>query len=300
MQSYVDLLGPLANRLQGVQASAPFACLCVRGPDAVSFVHRLCSQDVEGLAAGGAAPAAFLSAKGRLETLAWVARHDDRVWIEVQAPELEKLAALLDRYHFAERLVLEPMRGFGCRQVVGPAAWAQAPTTVVAADVDAVPLWFAGEARGLRWVRWHGDPAALPAKDQPMVSDADWELLRVAAGLPRMGLDADTGTLALEVDIDDHVSTTKGCYTGQEIVARIHTYGHTNRKLCRLRVTLPTPAPAAPPSIVDADGDDVGRITSLVPMPGSAQALALGYLPHELAASGSRLALAGGGEVVVA
>ena len=74
MLSYVDLVGPELGALTARQAPAPFACLCVRGPDAVAFVHRLCTQDVEGMAVGEARPAAFLSAKGKLETLAWVGR----------------------------------------------------------------------------------------------------------------------------------------------------------------------------------------------------------------------------------
>ncbi|MEZ5963756.1 MAG: hypothetical protein R3F56_07915 [Planctomycetota bacterium] len=298
MSTYADLLGPLSDRLRGVLAPAPFACLVVSGPDAVGFVHRLCTQDIEGLAAGRAAPGAFLTPKGKLETLAWLAREPDRVWIEVQAHELDKLTTLLDRYHFSERLSLEPMRAWSCQMLVGADVWSHEGVGQPAAAVEAEPLWFAGATRGLQWVRFHGEALAVPAGPWRRVELQEWELLRIAAGLPWMGVDADATTLALEADIDDHVATDKGCYTGQEIVARIHTYGHTNRRLCRLRVHA-TGTGEAPAAIVDGDGDEVGRVTSIARVPEGADALALGYLPHELANAGASLRLASGASVEV-
>lgn len=301
MMSYDNLIDPVEAAATGVHAPAPFALLTVRGPDAGSFVHRLSSQDVTGLAEGSAAPAAFLTAKGRLETLAWVARHADQVWIEVQAHELDKLAGLLDRYHFAERIAIEPMRTWQAVQIVGPGAWDRVSATACTASVEDAPLWFAGQCRGLRWVRWHGEAASLPALAGEAIDEAAWQRLRIAAGLPWLGIDVDAKTLALEADIDDHVSTTKGCYTGQEIVARIHTYGHTNRKLCRLKITPRGDAAlAAGASIVDDEGDPVGRVTSLASARLDADPmLGLGYLPREVAVVGSKLALQEGGDVLV-
>jgi len=307
MPTYSDLLGPLADRLQGTQEAAAFACVAVRGPDAVAFVQRLCSQDVAGLAAGRAAPGAFLTAKGKVETLVWLARGDGVVWIEAQRHELTKLAELLERYHFSERLSVEPMVDWSCRQVVGPKAWEAVGVAERSAGLDPAALFFAGECRGLRWVRFHGAPASLPAARGSALDDADWELLRIAAGVPKMAVDVDGATLAPEADIDDHLSTSKGCYTGQEIVARIHTYGHTNRRLCRLKLMPATGGPLPPPpspggpmlAIVDGEGSRVGRVTSLAGLPNTPGALALGYLPHELVQAGSRLALDGGGTVEV-
>lgn len=304
MPSYDDLLAPGEDVDARLQQGAPFRCLKVRGRDAVGFVHRLCSQDVEGLSEGHAAPALFLTAKGKIETLAWLARRGEDVCIEVQVQELDKLSALLERYHFAERLAIEPMGGWSCNQLVGRRAWQAAGIAGPAANPTEQPLWFAGACRGLEWVRWHGEPSRLESAAPPAAPLADdaWQRLRVAAGLPWVGVDVDTTTLALEGEFEDHVSTTKGCYTGQEIVARIHTYGHTNRRLCRLRVVAAGSAPLSlPMTIADAEGDPVGRLTSLAPAAAGTdgRTLALGFVPREFAAPGTRLRLGADGEVEV-
>ena len=92
------------------------------------------------------------------------------------------------------------------------------------------------------------------------------------AGLVRIGVETEASTLALEADLDDHCSTTKGCYTGQEIVARIHTYGHVNRKLCLLQL----------------DGD--GAIEQPVPLHELEDDLPVGRVMHAVAAPGSSVA----------
>ncbi len=101
-----------------------------------------------------------------------------------------------------------------------------------------------------------------------------------------MGVDADGDTLALEAGLDDCVSLDKGCYTGQEIVARIHTYGHVNRKLCLL-VTSVDELPVGA-ELVNANGDRVGRVGSSAPVDGGLR-VALGYVVRKLAVPGTEL-----------
>jgi folate-binding protein YgfZ len=119
------------------------------------------------------------------------------------------------------------------------------------------------------------------------------------AGFVRTGIETEPATLALEADLDDHVSGTKGCYTGQEIVARIHTYGHVNRKLCLLLLAPGEPIRAAQPLHELEDRIAVGRVLHAVPIPGREQRLGLGYLPKDFQALGSKLALADGAAVEV-
>jgi folate-binding protein YgfZ len=121
----------------------------------------------------------------------------------------------------------------------------------------------------------------------------------MAAGLVRVGIETEPSTLALEADLDDHCSTTKGCYTGQEIVARIHTYGHVNRRLCLLHLA-PGERIAAPQQLLEPDdGVAVGRVMHAVPVPGQAARLGLGYLPKDFQAVGTNLRLADGAAVRV-
>jgi folate-binding protein YgfZ len=122
----------------------------------------------------------------------------------------------------------------------------------------------------------------------------------MGAGIVRVGVDTESGTLALEADLADHCSTTKGCYTGQEIIARIHTYGHTNRALCLLHLAA-GPAITAPAVLHELeDKIAVGRVMAAVPVPGKALRVGLGYLPKDFQPVGTKLLLADGAAVTVA
>ncbi len=96
----------------------------------------------------------------------------------------------------------------------------------------------------------------------------------------------------MELPIDDHISTTKGCYTGQEIVARIHTYGHTNRSLCVMGIAGTGPIEPGTELVETEDGDAVGRVMSAAEIPGQGHRLAFGFVPNAFSAPGSELHLA--------
>jgi folate-binding protein YgfZ len=152
----------------------------------------------------------------------------------------------------------------------------------------------------VRFERVHGAGAPFAETDCEPLGDELAECLRMAAGLVRVGLETEAATLALEADLDDHCSSTKGCYTGQEIVARIHTYGHVNRRLCLLHLAGGPAIDAPEPLHELEDRLAVGRVLHAVPVPGRAARLGLGYLPADFQALGSRLALADGSLVTVA
>lgn len=290
-----SLLSKLVANGPFQRTAAPYRLLAVAGPDAAEFLHRLCSQDVLGLAVGGLAPAAFLDAKGKVQVTCFVGRTAvDTFVLETQAEQAERLAALLDRYHFTEKLQRTPLAAGPCVERVGrddaPAAAGRVQRTG-----DRVRVEFA--RRGLCFVREHGGTAEVGLAQ---LATEHAECLRMLAGLVRVGVDTEPATLALEADLDDHCSTTKGCYTGQEIVARIHTYGHVNRRLCLLQLA-PGPAITAPQPLHDEDGIAVGRVMHAVSLPAAAGPgrLGFGYLPKDFQAPGTKLALVDGGAVLV-
>jgi len=350
-QSFVTLLGTG----QYARDSAPYKLLEVAGPDAGEFLHRLCSQDVRGLKEGDLVPAAFLDAKGKLQATVLVFRYGESFWLEIQAEQAERLQALLERYHFTEKLaihgrdlgpVAEHIDGHGSANFVGRSRWreqAQAvvvhverrgaaftrchggalteadvekargggleasdvvvsvvAASVVAASVAAASVVAASGATGagvaVAGAAAPGGLAAVAA--QPMPEEIA-EAARMLAGFVRIGIETEASTLALEADLDDHCSTSKGCYTGQEIVARIHTYGHVNRKLCLLR--LPSGDPIDAPVALHETEDDipVGRVMHAIPLVKNDMRLGLGYLPKDFQAIGTKLTLAGNGEVEV-
>jgi folate-binding protein YgfZ len=120
----------------------------------------------------------------------------------------------------------------------------------------------AGAALGGRWV-------GLEAQ----------EILRVEAGLPRYGVDMSEENILLETGLDHAVSFQKGCYLGQEVIERIHSRGHVNRKLTGL--TLDGGSAAARGDAVLVDGKEVGRVTSSVISPKLHRPIALAYLHRD-------------------
>jgi folate-binding protein YgfZ len=284
-----DLLGngPFARD------DAPFRLLELRGPDAGDFLQRLCSQDVLRLAPGAAAPAAFLDSKGKLLATCLVARVAESFWLEVPAEQEERLAALLDRYHFTEKLTIARHPELRCREVVATLP----PRDGIARPVVGQGLMLEIQRLGVGFQRTHAaalDDAGTSAPLSPELADC----LRLLAGFVRVGVETEPATLLLETGLDDHCSTTKGCYTGQEIVARIHTYGHVNRRLCLLE--LPAgPAITGPLPLHDDDDLAVGRVLHAVPLPGREVRLGVGYLPKDFQAPGTVLKFADGGRATV-
>ncbi len=285
---------------------APFRLLELTGPDAGDFLQRLCTQDVLGLAEGQVAPAAFLDAKGKLLVTCLVFRLGSSFWLETHGEQEERLAALLERYHFTEKLTIARATFDHCAEMI----WLGSNV----AGQDRCASRYEGQLhvhwqrRGIQFMRSHGGPWVMehihddgrrePIVCKPLTPDLA-ECLRMGAGLVRVGLETEPSTLALEADLDDHCSTTKGCYTGQEIVARIHTYGHVNRKLCLLH--LPAgPAITTPVPLHETEDQlAVGRVMHAVPAPDRPVRVGLGYLPKDFQAIGTKLALPDGAAVTV-
>ena len=115
--------------------------------------------------------------------------------------------------------------------------------------------------------------AAMVADARPAGADA-WEAFRIEAGVPRLGAEVDEAVLPAETGLVERtVSFTKGCYVGQEPVARLHYRGHANRRLARL--AFPGPPPALPAVLLDGERE-VGRVTSAFGPAG------LGYVRREV------------------
>jgi folate-binding protein YgfZ len=250
--------GYLALRPGGAGAAVrtPAGLLWVEGPDAPGFLHGLLSNDVAGLPAGGACRALILDAKGHLQADMRVHRDGPEAFTLLLAPGLAgEVAGLLERYHFSEDL-----------EVLGPEP---AETLVVAGPLEAAReaahLAVPGPVPGtLELVA--DDPAALVghlglAEAPPEAL----EMARIAAGVPRVGIDTGPATLVQEAGLEEvAVSFSKGCYLGQETVARAQYRGRVNRRLRGLE--LPWPAPAAP-AAVRREGRELGRLTSVASTP---------------------------------
>jgi len=120
---------------------------------------------------------------------------------------------------------------------------------------------------------------------------------RIEVGVPRIGLDMGEKTLALEVPVEDVLSSTKGCYLGQEVVARGTARGHVNRRLVPLVLEGPQPESGA---LLVRDAKEVGHLTSVGHAFGAGVPAALGFVRREHWDPGTALAVRGGHGVTVA
>jgi folate-binding protein YgfZ len=112
------------------------------------------------------------------------------------------------------------------------------------------------------------------------------EILRIEAGVPRYGVDMDETNVVTEAALDDAVSYTKGCYVGQEIIARIKYRGHVAKKLSGLMFAEAVRVEVGA-AITSVDGKEVGKITSAMYSPHLGRTIALGYLKYDYLAPGT-------------
>jgi folate-binding protein YgfZ len=265
----------------------------VAGPDAVAYLQGQLSQDVEDLDVGSAALSFLLAPTGKVDA-----------WLRVTRPSEDELILDLDGGH--GEAVLARLRRFLLRTKadVDPLAWravalrgpgAEAAAREAAGDGEAglaVPaLWPGVEGADLL-----GPDVAAP----PGVRAADraaYESLRIRAGVPALGAELTDATIPAEAGqavIDASVDFTKGCFTGQELVARIDSRGgHVPRRV--RGILVPDGSPAAEDAVVVA-GREVGRITSVAPHPGGGT-VALGIVARAVEPPAAAEVTAAGGPV---
>jgi tRNA-modifying protein YgfZ len=222
--------------------------VAVAGPDAAEFLERMLSNEVANLEPGDSRPALLLTPKSRIVAPLRVVREEPDAFLLLTEPALaETVASSLLRARFATKCEIEvkPYRGY---LVLGPGEGIRNDDY----GVEAHESWSAD------------DRDAAPADEL--------EPLRVEAGTPRWGAELDDTILPAEAGLDEtHVSFTKGCYPGQEPIARLHFRGHPNRRLRVLEVES-----ASPGDEIVLDDKVVGRVTSAAP------GRALGYVRREV------------------
>jgi folate-binding protein YgfZ len=224
----------------------------VAGPDAAEYLQRMVSNDVESLAASEACPALLLTAKARVIAPLVVLRRDDDEFLLLTEPGLgEVVRSHLTRMRLRARCEIEPE------------------------EHESVLVF--GDGRGFA-TDWPGVREALDTGLVPTLSDDELELRRIQAGVPWWGREIDDRILPAEAGLDQtHVSFSKGCYPGQEPIARLHYRGHPNR---RLRVVELDAVPEHDASLL-YDRREVGRVTSAAPR-GDGSVVALAYVRTEV------------------
>jgi folate-binding protein YgfZ len=186
-------------------ASRPRSFVRVSGPDALDYLQRMVSNDIDALTVGDSCPALLLTAKARLIAPLVVWRRGEDDFLLLTEPELgETVRAQLARMRLRARCEIEP-------------------------EEHESLLVFGGDGIG---TDFPGAVELLDAGLMPTITDDELELRRIEAGVPRWGHELDERILPAEAGLDrTHISFTKGCYPGQEPIARLHHRGHVNRTL---------------------------------------------------------------------
>ncbi len=244
---------------------ARLAPISIAGPDRAAFLQGQLTQDVRNLGLGESRPAAGLTPKGKLLFFGALVGETDRMLLLVEHGAAEAVLAHLSRYgafqkvevrDASEQVHVAALYGPGAARLQLPAGARRLPPR---AEFSAELLVPAGARPDVE--------TRLEEAGSILLDEQTAEVLRVEAGRPRLGQDADGSNLPDEVGLQNSVSSTKGCYVGQEVVARLRTYGRVNRRLVGFRF----PGGALPPGTVFPDPDkpalELGRVTSSVLSP---------------------------------
>jgi folate-binding protein YgfZ len=288
----------------------------VAGSEAIMFLNGLITNDMKTLEENHWMAAAFPNVQGRLIAAVRVVRLADEstngktspaFLLETEPATHESVLKTIARFTMAgdfrvtdltSETTLLSVQGEGAteiaRKVLGDAVagippdgalaidWQQSVVTVIRAThtgedgfdlivntTEAVALW----------------DSLIEAGAQPVGHDA-LEILRIEAGIARYGRDMDETNVVTETNLDDAVSFTKGCYIGQEIIARIKYRGHVAKKLSGLVFEQDEPIEVGA-TIKSAEGKDIGRVTSVARSPRLNRTVALGYVRYEYLAAGT-------------
>lgn len=282
------------------------------GPDRLRFLHNYVTCDVKGLAPGTGAYGFFTSPQGRILSDAVLLAREDRLWVEVGEGQEEPISSHLRKYILADRVEVRPLDGLRPVLVLGPRAEAVLGTDLSGLDASWRHTRIAVhgtevvlQRRGLMgvpaWTLWVSDSAAGPLVERLTAEGARpvgleaLEILRAEAGIPRFGQDFGPDNFPQETGIEEAVSYTKGCYLGQEVVARIHYRGGVQNVLRRLVFEGAGPAPGA---ALLHDGREAGRATTVVRSFALGKTVGLGIL-HRRAEPETRVEVEGGGTALV-
>jgi folate-binding protein YgfZ len=281
----------------------------VSGAEAVQFLNGLITNDVKALAEDAWMTAAFPNVQGRLLAAVRVIRQGGSFLFDTEAGTAERVAKALERFTLAGDFHVADMTGETATLSLQGTRAAELVRAALGSEAASI------ERGRVRTLDWNGhdlllirathtgedgfdlfvastQAAALfealtEAGARPVGFEA-LETLRIEAGLPHYGVDMDETNVVLETGLDEAVSYTKGCYIGQEIIARIHWRGHVAKKLAGIAFEDGREA-ARGAKLRAVDGKEIGRLTSVAVSPRLQQTVALAYVKYDYLKPGTEV-----------
>ncbi|KAB2671731.1 MAG: aminomethyl transferase family protein [Verrucomicrobia bacterium] len=292
---------------------------CLTGADRVRLLHGQVTNDVQGLKAGQGCYTAVVTNKGRMQCDAFVYALPQELLLDVEPGVSTAFRQRLEHHIIADDVqVVDAAPYYGLLSVQGPRAAEAVAGLELGIEPPASALGFSTVSpAGLGEIYLVNQPRIglpgfemfVPTDAQGMVHDrllasakaqggcgAGWsafELARIEAAVPRFGVDMDESNLPPEAGIEGRaVSLDKGCYIGQEILARLRTYGQVTRALRGLRIDCVSGGLPVRGDKLRYEGRDVGQLTSVAWSDSAGGAIALGYVRRECFRSGTELLVA--------
>jgi len=293
----------------GIHDACRLGILGVSGDDALDFLHRLTTNDFRSVEVGSGRDAVFVTAKGRIlhHVLAYRTTSDELLVVN-RGPGIAGIAAVLERFHFREKVEFtDRSADLAALLLVGPEA-RSAAERIFGIALGALGLHAhreiegGGRGRVARTfpVAGGGYLLLVARAEAPALAERfvglgaarlgaeSWEHLRIAEGHPIPGAELTEEHNPLEANLRTAVHFAKGCYVGQEVIARLENYGKVSRCLARLAIGGDD-VRASGDLLVDAGGRTVGAVTSVSPLAEDGSRPALGYVRSDSAAPGTEL-----------
>lgn len=253
----------------------------VSGKEAIQFLNGLITNDVAKLEENAQMLAAFPDAKGRLIAVVKVFRKDEKFLFETEKTTHEKVFNNLFRFTFAGDFFVEDLSENY--------------------DYFSIANYKLQIKNSIEFESRFGQDIFVPKdsiasfktdlKDAIEITDELYEILRIEHGIPLYGVDMDETTIVSELGIDELISYNKGCYIGQEIIARIHFRGHIAKQLTGLVLSEPSVVADGliAQELKSPEGKNAGKITSSTFSPKLGKTIALAYVRYEFLAEGTEL-----------
>ena len=282
--------------------------LKITGKDRISFLNGLLTNDISQLKENAGQRSALLNSKARVLADLHLYAEQDSLLVDTGESSASHVKEILDRFVITEDVQIQdsshdlvqitiqgPSSSQAIKEVLGAEAQdlkqleqkTLGPSTIIARDrtgqsgydiimpaLEAEPVWHGFLLNG-------GEIGLNPVGSQAL------EILRLEAGYPKYATDVDENTIILEAGFKDAINFNKGCYLGQEVVARATHIGRVNKQLVRLEVE--TKESVSPRSKLMSDGREAGFITSAAFSPGLRRVVGLGYANREFAKEGTKV-----------
>lgn len=283
--------------------------LCLLGTDREKFLHGQVTNEILRLNVGQGTYAALVTSKGKIETDLFIYKLNDELLLDFEPGLAEKISARLEKYIIAEDVqIIDVTPHYSLLSLQGPRSGEALQSAALAASLPISPLGWTKETLpgGDLYITANGrygsagfdlfvPNSELQGIATRLSEHSKWigidatEIARIENAIPRFGVDMDESNLAPEALAERAISYTKGCYIGQEVIARIRTYGQVAKAL-RL-IQLPATPEALPQRLekLFQKGREVGYITSSTISPKHAAKIALAFVRKEANALGESL-----------